>query len=172
MRRLHFLSGAAAAILFVLVACGNDERKAFEADEATSRSDPTAPSTAQDAGNRDAATTLGKGKPGVGYPDGGCSPLTCKTGCCTPEGTCKEGTTAGLCGKGGLLCVDCSAMGFGCVDQGCNAAATCPGCDGCCKAGTCNAYGKTQDDACGRGGALCKDCTSSGQSCDGNGSCR
>jgi len=172
------LSAALVAVvaLVALVACGSSgsDRGAFDEDAGGARAE-TGASPATGDGGGGAATgadgSTGGGSPGVGYPDGGCSPLTCKDGCCSNDGTCLPGTAPAQCGKGGLVCVACSAIGYGCVSQGCSATATCTNCDGCCKAGTCNPNGKTQDNACGHGGALCTDCTGSGQTCDGNGSC-
>jgi len=162
---------AASAVVAALVACGSKGDRSFDSD-----TDPTnaaeggaSPSKAQ---AQDGGSATGSGSsPGVGYPDGGCSPLSCKSGCCTAEGTCLPGTAPAQCGKGGLVCMNCAAVGYGCVNQGCNGAATCASCDGCCKAGTCNPNGKTQDNACGHGGAVCVDCTSSSRSCDGTGNC-
>jgi hypothetical protein len=158
------------AVLSALVACGSKGDRRFDSD-----TDPTnaaeggaAPAKVADGG---AAATSNGSSPGVGYPDGGCNPFDCKSGCCTAEGKCLAGTAPAQCGKGGLVCMNCAAIGYGCVNQGCAAAATCAGCDGCCKAGTCNPNGKTQDSACGHGGAVCVDCTSSSQTCDGNGNC-
>jgi hypothetical protein len=181
MSALRWWSGAACvpvAAFVALVACGTSgsDRGAFDEDaggaSAEAGASPSTPASGGDAGGATTADGGGAtGSPGVGYPDGGCSPLTCKDGCCSNDGTCLPGTAPGQCGKGGLVCVACSAIGYGCVSQGCAANATCTNCDGCCKAGTCNPNGKTQDDACGHGGAVCNDCTSSGQTCDGNGSC-
>lgn len=175
MRTRSFSTGGTIAVLvtLALVACGNDGRKGFEADEATSPNapGPAATTTGADASNGGDAAPSGKSKPGVGYPPGSCNPFTCKTGCCGPDGKCQEGKQPSACGKGGLACMNCAAMGFGCTDQGCNAQATCAGCDGCCKAGTCNPNGKTQDNACGKNGEVCVDCTSSGRVCNGGGVC-
>jgi hypothetical protein len=167
---------AAALVASVaVVACGTSggDRGAFDEDAGGAGAEAgAAPANAAsgDGGGATSADGAG-GSPGVGYPDGGCSPLTCKDGCCSNDGTCLPGTAPAQCGKGGLVCVACSAIGYGCVSQGCSATATCTNCDGCCKAGTCNPNGKTQDNACGHGGAVCTDCTSSGRTCDGNGSC-
>ena len=157
--------------LSLLVACGSKNERGFETD--------VSPNAAAEGGNpststpQEAGVVLADGSsPGVGYAPGTCNPLTCKSGCCGSDGACLPGTAPALCGKGGLVCMACSAIGYGCVNQGCSAAATCTGCDGCCKAGTCNPNGKTQDNACGHGGAVCVDCTSSSQTCDGNGNCR
>jgi hypothetical protein len=162
---------AVFVVIGAVVACGSKGDRSFdtETDPTTAAEGgaPPAKAQAQDAG----VVTSNGSSPGVGYPDGGCSPLSCKSGCCTADGTCLPGTAPAQCGKGGLVCMNCAAIGYGCVDQGCNAAATCPNCDGCCKAGTCNPNGKTQDNACGHDGALCKDCTSSSLSCDGDGNC-
>jgi hypothetical protein len=153
--------GALGACL--LMACGADSR---EATPSTSEAgvDALDASTSADG----AASTENPGD-AASSGDGGCGPLTCKTGCCK-NGVCTAGTTPSQCGGGGLACVDCTVYTMGCVNQGC-AVATCTGCDGCCLAGTCNTSGKTQDNACGSGGAVCTDCTSSGGTCDGNGFC-
>jgi hypothetical protein len=181
-RRTSWRSGALAvafivlAALAALVACSSSggDRGGFDGDAGGSSADGAAVSmsAASQDGGAGHEGGLGGGSPGVGYPDGGCSPLTCKSGCCSNDGTCLPGTAPAQCGNGGLVCVACSAIGYGCVSQGCSPAATCTGCDGCCKAGTCNPNGKTQDNACGHGGAVCVDCTGSNQTCDGNGACR
>ena len=165
--------GALLVVTGSLVACGSKGDRSFE-----TATDPTTAAEAGPGSGSDAAkaedggvVTSNGSRPGVGYPDGGCNPFTCRTGCCTGD-TCLPGTAPAQCGKGGLVCMNCAAMGYGCVSQGCNPAATCAGCDGCCKAGTCNPNGKTQDNACGHGGAVCVDCTSSSLACDGTGNCR
>lgn len=162
--------GAGLAVVVAVVACGSKGDRSFDTDTdpTTAAEGGAAPAKAEDGG----VVSSNGSRPGVGYPDGGCNPLNCKTGCCTADGTCLPGTAPAQCGKGGLVCMNCAAVGYGCVSQGCAAAATCASCDGCCKAGTCNPNGKTQDNACGHGGAVCKDCTSSSQACDGNGNCR
>jgi hypothetical protein len=159
-------------MVVVLAACGSKGDRSFDSDvnPTPAAEGGAAPAKAADAGGGGGGEG-GVGSAGVGYPPGSCNPLNCKTGCCTAEGTCLPGTAPAQCGKGGLVCMNCAAIGYGCTNQGCNAAATCANCDGCCKAGTCNPNGKTQDNSCGRGGAVCRDCTSSSQTCDGNGSC-
>jgi hypothetical protein len=159
-------------VMGALVACGSKGDRSFdsEADPTTPVEGGAAPAKAQEGGAP--ATSSNGSSPGVGYPPGSCNPLNCKTGCCGADGKCLPGTAPAQCGKGGLVCMNCAAVGYGCVSQGCEANATCANCDGCCKAGTCNPNGKTQDNSCGRGGAVCRDCTSSSQTCDGNGSCR
>jgi len=172
MSRARWSVVASIVTLTVLVACGSkDNGRGFETDVAAAAPAAPADGGPAAAGSQEAGVTAGNSRPGVGYAPGSCSPLTCKSGCCGSDGKCLPGTEPAQCGKGGLVCMACSAIGYGCTDQGCNAAATCTGCDGCCKAGTCNPNGKTQDNACGHGGAVCKDCTSSSQSCDGNGNC-
>lgn len=169
--RTYAVTGIVASFVLVLFACGNDGRRAFEPDETASPSTPPPGATTSGA-EAGPAPEAGRGKPGVGYPPGSCNPFTCKNGCCAPDGTCMAGKEPSRCGKGGLACMDCAAMGFGCTDQGCNPTATCAGCGGCCKAGSCNENGKTQDNACGKNGDLCIDCTSSGRTCNGNGLCQ
>ena len=44
---------------------------------------------------------------------------TARRGCCTADGTCLPGTAPAQCGKGGLVCMNCAAVGYGCVSQGC-----------------------------------------------------
>ena len=163
-----------ATLVLMVIGCGSSkDNRGFGTDVAPAATAPTpAEGGAAPAGSQEAGAPNGGGSPGVGYAPGTCNPLSCKSGCCGTDGTCLPGTAPAQCGKGGLACMACSAIGYGCVNQGCFAAATCTGCDGCCRAGTCNPNGKTQDNACGHGGAVCRDCTSSGQTCDGNGNCR
>ncbi len=98
---------------------------------------------------------------GTGGGAGGCSAMTCASGCCTGAGTCVATPTSSHCGAGGNVCVVCTA-GNVCTGGAC---VPCAGCvelsTGQCLAG--------QDDAfCGQGGAFCQACdTSSGQSCQG-----
>jgi hypothetical protein len=156
--------------LLALVGCGKD-RGSF--DDSQPKTEVTQNAPGASSGGADTKEG-GGGGPGYGddIPLPSCGPHNCKTGCCSQGGACVEGTAPDQCGKGGLDCMNCKAVGYGCKDQGCNPQTTCTGCDGCCKAGECNTAGKTQDNACGGGGAVCVDCTTSGQTCDGNGHCR
>jgi hypothetical protein len=64
-----------------------------------------------------------------------------------------------MCGAGGLICLNCKAMGMGCSAGGCGTV-SCTGCTGCCDpTGTCQTTGMTDDQACGANGAACIDCT-------------
>ena len=110
----------------------------------------------------DAATV-----PEGGASDAGCNSTTCLGGCCTAAGACVGGLDDGQCGKGGLVCLDCTSMGLSCNNQGC-AAAMCTGCAGCCSGMGCQPG--LSDQACGAKGAVCIDCSSQGLAC-GNGFC-
>jgi len=95
-----------------------------------------------------------------------CDAQTCANGCCD-SGFCRSGTHWAFCGNQGNACTECRSLPFCdpqrrvCVSQldSCNGAS----CGGCCDAlGRCHP-GNT-DDACGKGGALCRTCA--GSSCD------
>ena len=87
-------------------------------------------------------------------------------GCCDAAGTCRAGDAVNACGRSGGVCLDCGALGFGCIDGACEGppppcASTCAG---CCEAGGLCRFG-TQSDACGANGAACQDCAALGQGC-------
>ena len=105
-----------------------------------------------------------------------CSSSSCSTGCCK-NNTCHPGNTVSVCGKGGKACQDCSAFGKKCdattrTCQGGGPTSCSPtNCNGCCKNNTCQ-VGNTNG-VCGKGGAACVDCASSGKTCDSSsGSCK
>ena len=113
-------------------------------------------------------------KPDVQYdvmPDSAtCNPSKCPTGCCNAAG-CQVGTAASACGKGGYVCVDCTAFGASCdpskrectQPQPCSAG-TCP--TGCC-ADTFTCVAGTSSAQCGKGGEVCRNCTTEGKFCSG-----
>lgn len=79
---------------------------------------------------------------------------------------CMPGTSDSACGNGGALCQDCLAMNGSCsaktcVNQPqCNQI-SCP--QGCCLNGACELG--LSDQACGKGGVACKNCSAQGQIC-------
>ena len=89
---------------------------------------------------------------------GKCSSTTC-TGCCDGD-SCKAGTTAAACGKGGLPCNSCA------TGQSCNSKGACAcdstKCQGCCDKNTCKTG--TDSNACGKGGGACTGCKT-GETC-------
>jgi hypothetical protein len=99
---------------------------------------------------------------------GGPSCQSC-AGCCDAAGTCHSGDDVTACGLGGVICIDCGAIGFGCVGGACEGPppvcgpATCAGC--CDGRGLCR-FG-TESDACGAGGGECADCSALGLGCAG-----
>jgi len=153
MKTIVSLACLTAAV--TLAGCGSDSRNAT----------PATPD-GRDSGPNDSGSS---NLPADGSVYSGCNAHTCKDGCCK-NGQCVQGEAPSQCGGGGLACVDCTVYKLGCVNRGCGVA-TCPGCDGCCLAGTCNTNGKSQDNACGKSGEVCTDCTSSGRTCNGLGSC-
>ena len=56
-----------------------------------------------------------------------CNARSCPSGCCQGV-TCRAGTEAALCGKGGVACVNCVTAGQLCSNQSCQACV--PNCDG------------------------------------------
>ncbi len=100
-----------------------------------------------------------------------CSEGRCP-GCCTADGICLPGDSDEACGLAGAQCADCAALGGRCADGTCRhqtrpcGPETCAGC--CSSDGLCLAGGA--DEACGRAGALCADCTAVGGRCE-EGSC-
>lgn len=115
-----------------------------------------------------------------------CNAETCWDGCCD-GGTCRTGLSWPECGGGGRACQVCDplrstgcnvgwcvcgsfvqcAAGQECVGTTCACtAASCP--DGCCRNGACIAPGLAH---CGLGGATCRDCTLTGDSCGADGAC-
>jgi hypothetical protein len=100
-----------------------------------------------------------------------CSAASCPSGCCEKQ-LCWTGASDLVCGAGGAPCVDCTVGGQTCVAQACTGTVTCDAqscATGCCRAGKC--LEGTSDFACGTGGAVCLDCTGSGQSCGAQKTC-
>ena len=122
-----------------------------------------APSESADGGSGESTGNEG----GAVYPDGGCNPLNCRSGCCAGD-TCATGDTPSQCGNGGLACVDCTKQNQGCVNHAC-AIAKCTGCTGCCQAGSC--VEGLSDQACGTGGNVCVNCSQQGGLACVNGLC-
>lgn len=94
-----------------------------------------------------------------------CNSTTC-AGCCNGQ-TCQSGVQDGTCGKGGVTCTDCKALGEYCNGGTCSMVpptcgpSNCP--NGCCNGNTC--VTGTADKQCGKGGAGCTDCTTNNQIC-------
>jgi hypothetical protein len=110
-------------------------------------------------------------------PTTNCGPENCG-GCCAGASACADGVHGALCGHGGEQCTRCDAMdGTGTCKADPNGGGVClqaptcsPGnCNGCCYGNVC-AQG-TQNIACGRGGQMCQDCSSSEETCV-NGQCQ
>src|SRR5581483_8976906 len=124
-------------------------------------------------------TDGGGGKDGDAIgPDGGplCGPANCPNGCCDAQGACRAGTDVVACGGGGQACSDCIQQGFMLCDATKRACGTIvQTCDSSnCPSGCCTTFGGMQvclsgssSLACGSGGSQCKDCSASGQVCDG-----
>lgn len=100
-----------------------------------------------------------------------CDSTTCSTGCClktdTGENVCLAGTSATACGVEGGACQDCARDGRSCdvVRRTCGeSACNATNCKGCCVGSQC--VGGTDNKACGSGGAACKNCDTTGQTCD------
>lgn len=101
-----------------------------------------------------------------------CDKTTCPTGCCENK-LCWTGASDAVCGTGGDPCADCSLGGQLCQEQSCSGTPTCDATScagGCCRGGQCLAG--TSDLACGSGGAVCLDCTGSGQKCGAQQACQ
>jgi len=101
----------------------------------------------------------------------GCSFLNCPDGCCDGV-TCQKQNNATYCGLYGAKCKKCSSYYYkeSCVNGICNDGTKCNASkcsSGCCKNSLCTAG--NQDDACGKGGAVCTYCPPydqcSGQKC-------
>ncbi len=93
---------------------------------------------------------------------------TC-AGCCDAKDVCKPGTSHGLCGLGGALCLACPASDV-CTGGACSSPPCGPSnCQGCCDASSGRCQVSAISSACGLGGVACAQC-SSNQRCD-NGAC-
>jgi hypothetical protein len=99
-----------------------------------------------------------------------CSAVNCPNGCCY-KGSCMPGDNSGLCGTGGVACVDCSSSGQVCdaTKKQCVTGQCGPSGPGAC-AGCCDSTGKcalpgTNNTACGKAGVACQDCTKANQIC-------
>lgn len=98
-----------------------------------------------------------------------CGSVTCPSGCCDAKGACRDGRADHACGAGGQICSDCSASSRSCAPQGfCYQGKHC-GPDNC--AGCCTATGEcvpgSASEACGQYGALCDNCSTQGEACQG-----
>ena len=96
--------------------------------------------------------------------DGGtCSQTNC-SGCCAGD-QCITQTSTQACGTAGFPCVICSqgeSCQYGqCIPSTKCGPSTCP--NGCCKGEQC--LTGNDGNACGKGGALCADCSSGGGTC-------
>ncbi|CAN5352290.1 hypothetical protein BH09MYX1_BH09MYX1_10400 [soil metagenome] len=100
-----------------------------------------------------------------------CGPQNCK-GCCAGD-TCLGGSAGNACGKGGLVCNDCTSKSQTCNQTTgacdgppptCNAQ-TCP--SGCCQGNNCIPSSNT---TCGTAGKLCQNCTLTNGTCS-SGTC-
>jgi hypothetical protein len=111
-----------------------------------------------------------------------CGPQNC-AGCCEGN-TCTPGFDPTACGNFGEQCTDCTVFGETCGESDAGFGAQCEGqvtcnasnCTGCCAGNTC--LQGNDPGACGTGGVLCVDCTSSNETCSvgldagfGGGSC-
>lgn len=109
------------------------------------------------------ATGGSAGTGGVGGAPG-CGPCA---GCCDAAGVCRPGDDVNACGLGGVVCIDCGAIGFACNQGACEGPPPPCGpttCKGCCDAqGLCR-FG-TESDACGLGGIGCDDCAAKNEGC-------
>jgi hypothetical protein len=111
--------------------------------------------------------------------DRACRPETCHTGCCRRRGNdvyCHDGLSDQACGIGGQLCEDCTVAGTTCTSDHvcgqltCNPS-TCA--TGCCLGNQC--VSGTALLSCGAGGAQCRDCSTTNETCQrtmGGGACR
>lgn len=101
--------------------------------------------------------------PTQGADGAGCGPGGC-AGCCQGS-VCVVAPTASACGASGSQCVSCSSgqtCQFGkCVKHNACGASNCT--TGCCRAGRC--MPGSSDDACGKGGDSCSDCTVTALKC-------
>lgn len=90
-------------------------------------------------------------------------------GCCDDSNQCRPGSNGAQCGVGGLKCLDCSGLGFACLDGLCAQAGSngcsVQSCAGCCKDGACQRGDSA--DACGLDGGNCASCGDSLSCSDG-----
>lgn len=110
--------------------------------------------------------------PSCGPVKNGCSSVTCPTGCCASDGSCKTGgsnTTDTSCGLGGLACSDCTASGKTCFNGVCTGGSGGGGGSGGCNASNCNGcctgtsstsvcFDPPTRTNCGAAGSLCQTC--------------
>jgi hypothetical protein len=98
-----------------------------------------------------------------------CNEQTCPSGCCDPNEVCQPGSADEMCGKGGIQCQSCFALGALCSNNQCGGADGGPGCawfncNGCCDAsGGC--VPNNSDSQCGALGSQCTDCSALGDRC-------
>ena len=104
---------------------------------------------------------------------GQCAGGTCCEDC-RQGNTCNLGTSHYICGKGGIVCENCtlnSTLKL-CTNQVCSAGVTCGSVNcsgGCCAGNTCMLFGQQSDAVCGKNGLPCSSCIG-GKFCK-NGSC-
>ncbi len=159
---------AALAVLWIASAgCAAGTLSGAGGASGTSGTGSTSADTTAGAGGSGGAASTTAGT-GGGSP---CNPATCANGCCSND-LCMAGTSDTSCGKGAAACEDCAATGHPCIDKVCAQVAkcdavSCPG--GCCLGGDSCELGLS-DQACGKGGVACVNCSSQGQACV-NGSC-
>lgn len=55
---------------------------------------------------------------------GTCSPSSCASGCCNPNGFCEPGSTNTVCGTTGIACINCALNSQVCSNQICVAGST------------------------------------------------
>ncbi|MFO0663387.1 MAG: hypothetical protein U0174_05520 [Polyangiaceae bacterium] len=105
-------------------------------------------------------------------PSSKCNPTNCTGDSCCFNDECVPGTGDTACGVGGAACQNCAGNNQTCSAGKCVAPtcspATCP--NGCCQAGFC--VTGTQDDACGKGGLACNDCSANGRVCGAGNVCQ
>lgn len=93
-----------------------------------------------------------------------CNATNCANGCCMND-LCTAGTSDVQCGTGGQLCQNCTTTNGSCHNKTCTSVPQCnaTSCPGCCLNGTCEAG--LSDQACGKGGQVCLNCSNSGRAC-------
>lgn len=105
-----------------------------------------------------------------------CDVGSCPLGCCDAEGRCQTVSADKACGTGGGTCQDCTTTNRICVAQICvsrgggggrdGGVCGAANCAGCCEPGGCRVG--SFDNACGTGGAACRNCTATADVCRAN----